>query len=247
MPLRLPALPLAWIRGGYASLRKMELRVLLAGVAIAACLWGFVELAEHASEGGSAFDETVFALLRDPDPPHAPIGPPQLQGAMRDITALGSWTILLLITVIVSLGMIAAGHRRLPLLIIGACLSGLILGSVLKSVVSRERPGAEFRTVETYTSSFPSGHSMNAAVVYLTLGALVAQGQRRKISAIFALATGIGLALLVGFSRVYLGVHWPTDVLGGWAAGFGWAVLWWAVADRVRARARRLKAPGAAA
>ena len=214
----------------------MEIRILVAGAVIAACAWGFVELAEAASRGTAGFDETVFAMLRDPSPPHAPIGPAQIQGAARDVTALGSWTILLLITAVTSLGMLAAGHRRLPLLIVGACLSGLVLGSVLKSVVARDRPGLEYRTVETYTTSFPSGHSMNAAVVYLTLGALVAQGQRRKLAAAYSLATGIGLAVLVGVSRVYLGVHWPTDVLAGWAAGFGWATLWWLASIRIRGR-----------
>jgi undecaprenyl-diphosphatase len=231
-----------FIRGAYASLRQTQLRVLLAGAVLACCLWAFHELAEHAHHGTAGFDERVFALLHDPANPAQLVGPHWLPPIVRDFTSLGSWAVLLLIIGIVVIGMLCAGRRKLPLLVLGSCLSGMALGPALKAVFTRDRPGLEYHSVETFTSSFPSGHSMNAAVVYLTLGAMIAQGQKRRLAALFALGTGIGLAVLVGCSRVYLGVHWPTDVLGGLAAGFGWATLWWLVADRVRHRRERLAA-----
>jgi undecaprenyl-diphosphatase len=227
-----------------AALRRLELRVLVACAIVVACTWAFVELADEALEGPHAVDTFVFGLLHDRDAPGRLPGPAWLPDVVRDYTALGSFSVVIPVIFVVAIGLFAAGHRRLPLLVLGACLGGLVLSGALKLLVSRDRPDVQFHAVATHTSSFPSGHAMNAAVVYATLGALVAQGQRRRRAAIVALATGAGIAFLVGASRVYLGVHWPTDVLAGLAAGFGWATLSWLVADRVRHhRSSRGQAP----
>jgi len=238
----LPTLPEA-PRGSSPLLRRVGVRWLLTGLVVAGCAWAFVVIANAVSGPGLSFDRRLLEMFVDPAEPGRQLRPPWIAGAARDITSLGSWTVLSLIVGVVSLGLIAAGQRRQALLVLAACSSGLMLSAVLKAVFLRARPEVAFRATEVWSTSFPSGHSMNAAVVYLTLAALVAQSQKRRRSAVFALTTGAGLAVLVGASRVYLGVHWPTDVLAGWAAGFGWAAAWWLVADRVRARHSAEKRP----
>lgn len=226
-------------RAALGGLRGSELRVLLGGLLVAACAWAFLATAGAMGDGPIAADERIVELLRDPRDPSLPAGPAWLPSVARDVTALGSGTILALLVMLVALAAWAMNRRVLAAFVLGACLSGIVLGHALKAAFGRERPPAEYHAVETFTSSFPSGHSLNAAVVFLTLSALIAQALRTRRSAAFALSVGIGLALVVGASRVYLGVHWPTDVLAGWAAGFGWAMLWFVAAALFRARQQR--------
>jgi undecaprenyl-diphosphatase len=177
-------------------------------------------------------------VFRTPGEPGRPIGPAWVASAARDITALGSATVITILVGVVCLGLAAARRRTQALLVLGASVSGFLVSALLKGVFARDRPDLELRAVEVWSSSFPSGHSMNSAVVYLTLAVLVAQSQSRWRERVLALATGIGLAVLVGTSRVYLGVHWPSDVLAGWMAGFAWAGLWGFVSVYVRRRGR---------
>ena len=100
---------------------------------------------------------------------------------------------------------------------------GWIASTLLKLLFARPRPDVIPHFVETLTHSFPSGHSMLAAVTYLTLGALASQLASRNKVKIYVLGSCVILAILVGLTRVYLGVHYPTDVLAGWTLGFAWA------------------------
>ena len=212
----------SWI-GGH------ELPVLLAFVGIAAGVWIFSLVAGAVVDGGTpAMDRKVLLSMRQPD--LSPKGPPALQESARDITALGGATVLTLLTLITTGFLMFDGKRNMALFLFASVSGGLLVSSILKSLYQRPRPDLVPHGAYVTTTSFPSGHSMLSAVTYLTLGALLARShQRKRLKAYFLLVAGL-LTFLVGLSRVYLGVHWPTDVLAGWTAGACWALLCWMVA-----------------
>ena len=213
---------LAWIGGN-------ELPVLLAFVGIASGVWIFTLVAGAVTDGGTqAFDRKLLLSMRQED--RSPKGPPAMQEAARDITALGGATVLTLLTLVTGGFLLLDGKRYMAGFLFASVASGLVVSSILKSLFQRPRPDlVPFGSYVT-TTSFPSGHSMMSAITYLTLGALLARTQSRKrMKAYFLLTAGM-LTLLVGISRVYLGVHWPTDVLAGWTAGASWAILCWLIA-----------------
>jgi undecaprenyl-diphosphatase len=123
-----------------------------------------------------------------------------------------------------------SGKRRSALLVAGSIALGTILSTILKLVFDRPRPDLVPHGMDVYTLSFPSSHAMMSALVYLTLGALLARTQKSVRLRIYLLVCAILLTFLIGVSRLYLGVHWPTDVLAGWAVGSCWALLSWLVA-----------------
>ena len=165
-----------------------------------------------------------------------PIGPPAVQESARDLTALGGTTALLLVTVITGGFLLLDGKKRMVLFMVGSIGGGLLLSVLLKSEFQRPRPDLVPHGAYVSTTSFPSGHSMLSAVTYLTLGALLARSQPRKIMKAYFLLVAALLSFLVGASRVYLGVHWPTDVLAGWTAGASWAILCWLIARWLQVR-----------
>ena len=112
--------------------------------------------------------------------------------------------------------------------------SGVAISLLLKAGFSRPRPDLVPHGQAVYTSSFPSGHSMAAAVTYLTLGAMLASARSNRWVRGYLLGLALLVSGAVGVTRVYLGVHWPTDVLGGWTAGAAWALLCWIIARRLR-------------
>jgi undecaprenyl-diphosphatase len=120
--------------------------------------------------------------------------------------------------------------------VFGATSSGFALSVALKALFRRPRPEVVPHLMRAYSSSFPSGHSMISAVVYLTLGVLLAQLVHRRLLKFYFLMLAVLLTVLVGVSRVYLGVHYPTDVLAGWTAGLVWAVLGWLVQRALQRR-----------
>jgi undecaprenyl-diphosphatase len=207
----------------------------LVAIAVAAMLaWGFIVLLEEVSEGDTrAVDEAIILAFRVPGNPADPIGEPWFEEAMRDITALGSAPTLI-IAVLAVVGFLALAKAWRPAIFtLLASGGGLLLSSLLKYTIDRPRPDLVPHGNLIYTSSFPSGHSMMSAVVYLTLAALVTRLIERKRLKGYALAVAMILTLLVGVSRIYLGVHWPSDVLAGWAAGAAWALGCWLIARRI--------------
>jgi undecaprenyl-diphosphatase len=112
----------------------------------------------------------------------------------------------------------------------------MALSFALKHLFGRERPDIILHMVMVHTPSFPSGHAMLSAVIYLTLGALLAQVVQRRASRIYFLTVAMVLTFLIGLSRIYLGVHYPTDVLAGWAVGLAWALFCWLVARQLQRR-----------
>jgi undecaprenyl-diphosphatase len=149
---------------------------------------------------------------------------------MKDLTALGSTTILTVVTLIVVGYLLISHKRRAALLVACAVGGGTALSNVFKYTFARPRPDLVAHSVDVYTSSFPSGHAMLSAVTYLTLGALLARVEQDVRTKIYVLSVAVLLTLAIGLSRAYLGVHYPTDVLAGWAVGSAWAMLCWTVA-----------------
>jgi undecaprenyl-diphosphatase len=207
-------------------LRQRNLRSMVLFLIVAVGCWGFAELADEVGEGETqAIDEMILRSLRDPQDMYTPIGPGWLREGMRDITALGSATVLTLVIAFASGFCLIVRDRYAMWLVLGAGLGGMVLSWLLKSVLLRERPTAVPHMVDVYTPSFPSGHSMLSAIVYLTLGIMLARVVRRRTLKLYFILVAIFLTVLVGVSRIYLGVHYPTDVLAGWTAGAVWAVI----------------------
>jgi undecaprenyl-diphosphatase len=219
-----------------ALLGKHELGVLLAFAGIFCGVWLFAAIAGVVMEGDTqAIDQRLLLAMRDPGD-HSPLGPPSVQDAARDVTALGGVTVLTLVTLATGGFLLLDGNKHMALFVYGSVAGGTLLSDLLKELFQRPRPELVPHAAYVSTTSFPSGHSMMSAVTYLTLGALLARShQRKRLKAYFLLLAGL-LTLMVGVSHVYLGVHWPTDVLAGWTAGASWAIFCWLVARWLQGR-----------
>jgi undecaprenyl-diphosphatase len=213
-----------------------ELGVLVTLFSIAAGVWAFAGLAGEVREGDTqGFDRRILLAMRHPGD-LSPIGSPAFQEAARDVTALGGVVVLGLITAITAGFLVLDGKKNMALFACVSVTGGMIASNLLKDLFQRARPEIVPHIAYASNTSFPSGHSMMSAVTYLTLGALLARShERKRLKAYFLLLAAI-LCFLVGVSRVYLGVHWPTDVLAGWTAGAVWALLCWLVARRLQIR-----------
>ena len=210
--------------------------VLLALAGIVAGVWAFALLADEVLEGGTqAFDQRLLLAFRHGDA-HEPIGTRFVQEAARDITSLGSTAVLTIVTLIAAGFLSLDGKRHMAIFVVGSVLGGTLAGTILKDMFHRPRPDLVPYSAYFSGASFPSGHSLMSAVTYLTLGALLARSQERRRLKAYFLLVAISLTLAVGVTRVYLGVHWPTDVLAGWTAGAVWALLCWLLARRLQSQ-----------
>jgi undecaprenyl-diphosphatase len=213
------------------QLARAELALLAAILVLAGGLWGFISIAEEVGEGETdEFDRAVILWLRNPADLSDPLGPRWFEEVVRDVTALGSGIVLAFMTLAVIGFLLLIRKHGAALLVFAAVLGGSLLGDLLKLLFERPRPDLVPHGADVYTMSFPSNHAMGAAVTYLTLGALLARLQvARRVKGYF-LAISVILTLMVGLSRIYLGVHWPTDVLAGWSVGAAWAMTVWTIA-----------------
>ncbi|MBL4930004.1 phosphatase PAP2 family protein [Tabrizicola sp. KVB23] len=208
--------------------RSVERSLAVVTAAVAILLFGFVYIAEEILEGETrGFDEVILLSLRTPGDTARPIGPLWLQEMVRDFTALGSTGVLTVVTLAAVGWLLISRKQRMAGFVLLAVVGGVVLSSLLKIGFARPRPDLVPHAMAVFTLSFPSGHAMMSAVVYLTLGDLLARSQPSLAGKIYFLSLALVLTLLVGCSRVYLGVHWPTDVLAGWAAGASWALMCW--------------------
>jgi len=215
---------LARIRGfGWA-----EVALLVASLVVVACTYSVIELADEVTEGSTrTVDEWILRSLRQVDDAAVPIGPAWLREAWLDVTALGSVAVLLL-TVIAVVGFmgIQRQYAMIPWTILTTA-SGTVVAASLKYFIARDRPTIVPHLREVTSPSFPSGHAMVSAIVYLTLGILLMQVVQGRAAKFYCLMWAMFLTFLVGVSRIYLGVHYPTDVLAGWMAGSAWALVCW--------------------
>jgi len=207
---------------------RHELGVLATIFLLAGGAWAFIELAENVMQGDTrAFDKLILLALRNPADLSDPIGPKWVEEVGRDFTALGGMAVLMLLTFSVIGYLLLDRKRRTALLVAFSVGSGMVMSLVLKMEFDRPRPELVPHESYVYTTSFPSGHSMMSAVTYLTLAALLCRVQKRLRIKLYLLALATFLTIGVGISRVYMGVHWPTDVLAGWTAGAFWTLICW--------------------
>ncbi|MDP3593756.1 phosphatase PAP2 family protein [Phenylobacterium sp.] len=209
---------------------KVETRTLVLLVALVGVPSLFLSIADEVAEGETAaLDRRLLLAFRSPGDPSDPLGPRWFEESMRDITALGGFTVVTLLTIVATLLLVFHQRRREALIFAGTVILAYASSEVLKAFYDRDRPMIVAHGSIVYSQSFPSGHSTAAAATFLTLATVLAsvESNRRTKALIYALA--ITAMIAVGVSRVYLGVHWPTDVLAGWALGATWALAAWIV------------------
>jgi undecaprenyl-diphosphatase len=204
----------------------------------------FAELGELAVEpSAGTFDRSILLAMRADSDLSDPIGPEWFEGMARDMTAFGGAIVQMMVALAVIGFLLLERKRHAAVFVLVAVVGGVMLGIGLKEFFARPRPELISREIlHIDSASFPSGHSMMAAVTYLTLGALLARTQRSSLVRAYVLLLAILLTVVVGLTRIYLGVHWPTDVLAGWIAGAAWALLCWTIALRLQ-RNRVVEAP----
>ena len=209
-------------------LRSLSLALLVQLAVLAIGLWAFFELADYVEDGEPhALDRRLLLALRDAGDPSDPIGPLWFEEFVRDVTALGGLGVLALVTAGVAGYLVVAHRRRTAVLLVLSIAGGVALSTAAKALAARPRPDLVPHGMHVYTESFPSGHAMLSAVTYMTLGALLMRVVPDRWERVYVLAFATALTVLVGSSRVYLGVHWPSDVLAGWALGTAWAIATW--------------------
>jgi undecaprenyl-diphosphatase len=205
--------------------------VALTIIVVVGALFGLIALMDGVVEGSTrAFDTAILKVFRISTNLAEPIGPPWLPDMVRDLTSLGSTAVLTLITV-GAIGYLLIDRKPgVALFVLVAIGGGTTVSSILKIGVQRTRPDLVPALVHENSPSFPSGHAMLSTVTYLTIGVILARVQSSRRMKIYILTAAAVVALIVGVSRVYLGVHWPTDVLAGWCAGAAWALFCWLIA-----------------
>jgi undecaprenyl-diphosphatase len=223
----------------FAIQRRSQNWLMLSVLAIAVLLLAFGILAQEVSEKEPlAFDQKVMLALRNPADPSVPLGPAWLHETARDITSLGSAIVLGIITLAVVGYLFLTHSPAVGWLMLSTVLGGVALNNLLKFAFARARPDFVTYAARVFTSSFPSGHATLSAITYLTIGALLARLHTSVMIRIYLISIAAFLILLIGMSRVYLGVHYPTDVLAGWCIGAAWAIGTWVLITWLQHRGR---------
>jgi len=212
--------------------------MLIGAAAILLLLAVFALLLDTVLDGDVVrLDSAMLTWLRDATDLSRPRGGSAITAVFTEITHLGGTVTLTLATLaVVGLLLFERKHRAASLVVMSV-VGGTLISTLMKLGVDRPRPDLVPHLVEVTSPSFPSGHAMLSAVVYLTLGAMLAQFEfSRPATRVYVVVASVALTLAIGFSRIFLGVHWPSDVLAGWCLGGAWAIACLLVA---RALARR--------
>lgn len=221
-----------------------EYRAAVLPVAMVAILafgvFSFFSIADEMAEGEiRAIDETLFLIFRSPSDVGDPLGPPWLEEAAAEITALGGYPVIILAVLVVT-GLLLITRRYGPAVYtVVSVASGAAVSQVLKNYFERPRPDLVEHLDVVHTASFPSGHAMVGTVAYLTLAALVTRFFDDKYVQVYVIVVAVVMSVLIGLTRVYLGVHWPSDVAAGWALGTAWASLAWLLVSALQFRRNR--------
>ena len=206
-----------------------EARALAAAALAGGGVWALLHLGGEMREGETvAFDRRLILALRVPGHPHEAVGPAWLTDMLRDVSALGSTAIIALATVLATAVLAYRRHWRRALVLIVVVLLAEASDDLLKAIYNRGRPDFAVAGLYTQSQSFPSGHSTASAALWLTIATVSASFEARTDAKVLWFVMAIATILAVGFSRVYLGAHWPTDVLAGWIVGAAWALVGWA-------------------
>ena len=239
--MRLPnkiAVPVGVVASRLAKLGAHEVGALVAVFLGAGLVLLFGAIAEEVVEGDThRLDMAVLMAFRSPGDPTDVIGPSWVEEMMRDVTALGSYAFILIVVVAAVGYLLMVRKPALALVMVGAVGGGILISNLLKTGFGRPRPDIS-HAAQVFTPSFPSCHAMLSAVTFLTLGALFTRVNVDWRAKLYFLAVAVLLTLMVGISRVYLGVHYPSDVIGGWCVGSAWALLCWAAALWLQARGK---------
>lgn len=231
--------------GGMRDIRIATVPVVLVAI-VAGGVYVFLALAGAVGDGGlERFDTALLLHLRQPGNPAEPLGPAWLQETVLEITTLGGYPVLVTLVAAVAGFLLASRQSGPALFMLVSVIGGTAAGQFLKQVYDRPRPDVVDHLVQTHTASFPSGHATMSAVVYLTLAALIVRLVDGVAVRAYVLAVAILLTFAVGMSRIYLGVHWPSDVLAGWALGIAWASLSWLAVSLLRGRRKSRQARNA--
>lgn len=215
-------------RSASTAMRRAAYLTLSLGVVVFAVLVVVVQLGLTDS-----FDRRVVLSLRNPEDLSDAWGPVWFQEAAAELTALGGYPILILAVVLVVIALLIARKNAAALFLSVAVISGSAASSLLKLFFNRARPDLVDHLDRTFTSSFPSGHAMLSMIAWLTLAAVAVRFIEMRRLRIYVLSAALTVALIIGSTRVYLGVHWPSDVIAGWAIGLAWASGSWLIADRI--------------
>ncbi|MCV2352697.1 phosphatase PAP2 family protein [Paucibacter sp. B2R-40] len=210
------------------------LKTLLPGFIAAMLAWGFIEISGAMVDGGTRGVDTALLLWAQ----QARSAQPWMISVLRDLSGIGSTIFLTLLTV-AAVGYLLLVRRVVTAyLLASSVISGTLAVFSLKAAFGRVRPASEFAVMIEPGLSFPSGHASLSALVFLSLGALLASTRSKPAERIYILCLAGLMTLLVGLSRVALGVHWGSDVLGGWAFGSAWALIYLLLARRLARTAK---------
>ncbi|MDQ3068452.1 MAG: phosphatase PAP2 family protein [Acidobacteriota bacterium] len=222
----------ASVRARLTSLDLDMLGLLGGTLLFVVAVFAFLAVAGAVTEGSTQkIDEAIVQWFRQADDPALAKGPPWLREAIIDITALGSTVVTSLLVLAISGFLWIHRERRLLMLLLGSFAGGMLINYLMKLAFARPRPSVVPHLREIFTPSFPSGHAALSAIVFLTVGVLLFEVVKGRQARLYCLGIAIAATMLVGFSRVYLGVHYPSDVLAGWVMGIAWATACWVVAQ----------------
>lgn len=207
-------------------------------IVVVVLIGAFALVAREVQDGGAtvAFDERIVRAVRDPNVPERIAGPSVLTEIARDFTALGGGTFITLVVAGIAVFLLLMRKKHALVAVLVATCGGWLLSTLLKNAFERPRPSIVPHLSIVHSSSFPSGHSMIAAVVYLTLASMLVPLVASRALKAYVVVVALFLVAAVGVSRVLLGVHYPSDVAAGWLVGATWALVCGAV---MRALQRR--------
>jgi undecaprenyl-diphosphatase len=218
------------LAGISSDARRFELKPLVVVAVLAGAVLAFALFAGAVMDGDThGFDTWLLQILRESTDPADPIGPRWFEEMVRDITALGSTVVLTFAVAAVAGYLWIKDRPQKAFFLIASVALGALVQRALKFGFARPRPDVVAHGAYVSTESFPSGHSANSAIVYLLLGMMLARVETSYPAKVFIFSMCALITLAVGLSRIYLGVHWPTDVLAGWAVGSCWVLICWYV------------------